>query len=76
MPQEPKPSLRFVVHRYYALLYPSATLITLGSFSQNPEHGLLHLFGLAATYLILGVAHRVQTNWITPQTLAEYKEEN
>lgn len=76
MPQETKPTLRFIVHRYYAMLYPSATLITLGSFSQNPEHGALHLFGLAATYVVLGVAHRVQLNWITPKTLAEYTEEN
>ncbi len=76
MADEQKPSLRFIVHRYYALLYPSVTLIALGSFSQNLEHGVAHMLGLAAAYGALGVAHRVQINWITPKTLAEYTEEN
>lgn len=70
-----RPSLKFIVHRYYAMMYLLALLIIFGVLGQTPNPSAPKLALCAALVLILVIAHWVQVAAITPQTIAEHSDE-
>lgn len=70
-----RPSLKFIVHRYYAMMYLLAALIIFGVLEQTPDLSVPRLALCAALVIILVIAHWVQVAVITPQTIAEHSDE-
>lgn len=70
-----RPSLKFIVHRYYAMMYLLASLIIFGVLEQTPSPSLEKLAICAALVIVLVIGHWVQVTAITPQTIAEHSDE-
>lgn len=70
-----KPNLKYIVHRYYAVLYVFVAIIIGGVvFQQSPQFPL-RLVGSIALLVLVVLAHLFQIASITPIVIAEHSDE-
>lgn len=70
-----KPDLKYIVHRFYALLYLLVSLIIGGVLLQQAPPTSLRLSGALAMLVGVVLAHWYQITSITPKTIAEHSDE-